>query len=71
MADQNLQAYLRMRDELIRKHHGKVAVFYKGKLVTVQDDLEKAVDYAKKKTHGRDFFVKELYTPQEEASAIL
>ncbi len=71
MADQNLQAYLKMQNELIRKYHGRVAVFYKGRLVTVQDDIEKAIDYAKRKTRGKDFFVKELYTPQEQASAIL
>jgi hypothetical protein len=71
MADENLQAYLRMQDELIRKHHGKVAIFYKGGLVTVQDDIEKAISYAKKKTQGRDFFVKELYKPEEQAAAIL
>jgi hypothetical protein len=69
--DENLQAYLRMQDELIRKHHGKVAVFYKGRLVTVKDDAGKAISYAKKKTHGRDFFVKELYKPEEQAAAIL
>ncbi len=71
MVDENLQAYLKMEDELIRKHHGKVAIFYQGKLVTVQEDVEKAINYAKKKTHGRDFFVKELYSPQEQATAIL
>lgn len=60
-----------MQDELIRKHHGKVAVFYKGKLVTVQEDLQKAIKYAKRKTHGRDFFVMELYKPEEQAAAIL
>ncbi len=70
-ANENLQAYLQMQDELIRKHHGKVAVFYKGRLVTVQADVEKAINYAKRKTHGKDFFVKELYTPEEQASAIL
>ncbi len=70
-ANENLHAYLQMKDELIRNHHGKVAVFHGGKLTTVQDDVEKAISYAKKKTHGRDFFVKELYTPDEQASAIL
>jgi hypothetical protein len=69
--DKNIQAYLRMRDELVRKHHGKVAVFYKGNLITVQEDIEKAIKYAKKKTQGRDFFVEELYTPEEKASTIL
>ena len=56
---------MKMKDELIREHHGKVAVFYKGRLVTVQDDVERAINYARKKTHGRDFFVQELYTPEE------
>lgn len=69
--DENLHAYLDMQDELVRKHHGKIAVFYKGKLVTVQTDIEKAIDYARRKTHGRDFFIKELYRPEEQASAIL
>jgi hypothetical protein len=71
MVEENFKAYLRMRDELVRKHHGKVAVFYQGKLVTIQDDLETAIDHAKKKTHGRDFFVEELYSPEERAAAIL
>ena len=71
MVDQNLQAYLKMQDELIRKHHGKVAVFYRGRLVTVQDGMEKAISYAKKKTRGTDFFVKELYKPEEQTAAIL
>ncbi len=71
MVDENLQAYLGMRDELVRKHHGKVAVFYQGRLVTVQDDVEKAIAYAKKKTNGRDFFVEELFSPQDRAAAIL
>jgi hypothetical protein len=69
--DENLRAYMEAKDELIRKHHGKVAVFYKGRLVTVQDDVEEAIAYAKKKTHGRDFFVQDLYTPEEQAAAIL
>ncbi len=69
--DENLQAFMKVKDELIRKHHGKVAVFYRGRLVTVQDDVGMAVSYARKKTHGRDFFVQELYTPEEQAAAIL
>jgi hypothetical protein len=71
VVDENLRAYLRMRDELVREHHGKVAVFYEGKLVTIQDDVEKAINHAKKKTRGRDFFVEELYSPEERAAAIL
>ena len=69
--NESLEAYMRMQDELIRKHRGKVAVFYQGKLVTVQKDMQKAIDYARRKTGGKDFFVKELYTPEEQASAIL
>lgn len=69
--DENLQAYLSMQDELIRKYHGKTAVFYRGKLVVVSADLEKAIRIAKRKTGGREFFVKELYRPEEQASAIL
>jgi hypothetical protein len=69
--DENLQAYLNMQDELIRKHHGKTAVFYKGKLIAVSADLERAVRMAERKTGGRDFFIKELYRPEEQASAIL
>ena len=69
--DENVRAYMKVKDELIRKHHGKTAVFYRGKLVTVHDDVERAIDYARKKTHGRDFFVQELYTPAEQAAAIL
>jgi len=69
--DENLQAYLNMQDELIRKHHGKTAVFYKGKLIAVSTDLERAVRMAERKTGGRDFFIKELYRPEEQASAIL
>ena len=69
--NESLEAYMQMQDELIRKHHGKVALFYQGKLVTVQKDMQKAIDYARRKTGGKDFFVKELYTPEEQASAIL
>jgi hypothetical protein len=44
--------------------------YFRGKLVTVQDDIEKAINYAKRKTRGKDFFVKELYTPEEQASVL-
>jgi len=69
--DENLQAFLKIRDELIRSHHGKVVVFHEGMVVTVQDDMEHAIRYARRKTRGKDFFVQELYTPEEQAAAIL
>ncbi|HVC26530.1 MAG TPA: hypothetical protein VND40_00060 [Nitrososphaerales archaeon] len=71
MVDENLEVYLKMRDQLVREHHGKVAVFYQGKLVTVHEDVEKAINHAKKTTHGRDFFVGELFSPEEQAANML
>ena len=60
-----------MQDELLKKRHGKVAAFYKGKLVAVDSDLSRAIGRARKKTEAKDFFVKELYKPEEQASSIL
>ena len=71
MAEEDLRAFLKMRDELVRKHHGKVAVFYRGELVAIKDDVQKSIADAKRKTRGRDFFVEELYSPEERAAAIL
>jgi hypothetical protein len=71
LVEENVQVYERMRDELVKKHHGKVAVFYRGELVTVQDDVESAIAFAKKRTRGKDFFVQPLYSPEEQAASIL
>lgn len=68
---EDVEAYLRMQKELILKHHGKTAVFSKGKLIAVEKDLAKALKKARKKTKGKEFFVAELYTPEEQSAAIL
>lgn len=68
---ENFQAYTEMQDELLKRYHGKVAVFHRGKLVAVEKEIEVALRKAMKKTGAKDFFVKELYTPEEQASSIL
>jgi hypothetical protein len=69
--NENLEAYNMMQEELIRKYHGKVAVFHRGKLVAVDKDLKRAIEKARQKTRAKDFFIRELYRPEEQASAIL
>lgn len=67
----NIEAFERMEKNLLLKHHGKVVVFYKGKLVTIDKDFDRAINKAREKTKGKEFFVHELYSPEEISSAIL
>lgn len=69
--DRNIEAFQRIEKELVAKHHGKVAVFYKGKLVTIEKDFDRALNKAIKKTHGKEFFVHHLYTVEEQSAGIL
>jgi hypothetical protein len=70
MIEKNIEAFLKMEKELIRKHHGKIAVFSKGNLILVEKDLRKALEKAKK-TKEKTLFIAELYTPEEQAAGIL
>ncbi len=69
--DRNIENFQKVEKELILKHHGKVAVFYKGKLVTIDKDFDKALNNAIKKTKGKEFFVHHLYTVEEQSAGIL
>lgn len=69
--DKDIQAYFKMEGELIRKYHGKYAVFYKGRLVAVDKKLRNAMRKAEKKTGANKFFVHPLYTAEEQGNAIL
>lgn len=69
--NKDIEAFSKMENKLIRKHHGKVVVFYKGKLVVVNKDFDKALNKAIKKTRGREFFVHHLYTVEEQSAGIL
>ncbi|MFQ6072324.1 MAG: DUF5678 domain-containing protein [Methanosarcinales archaeon] len=69
--NKNMECYHRMEDELLEKHHGKIAVFYDGNLVAIGNDIEDAVTKARKVSKGKEFFVKEIFTPEEQAEAIL
>lgn len=66
-----MQSFSRMEKELIAKHHGKVVVFYKGKLVSLDKDFDIALNKAIKKTGGKEFFVHHLYTVEEQSAGIL
>lgn len=68
---ENINAFMKVQNELIRKHHGKVAVFCKGKLIVIEKDLRKALKKARRKTKEKEIFVAELYTPEEQSAAIL
>lgn len=69
--DKNIQAYFKMEKELVRKYHGKYAVFHNGKLVSVDKNLGTAVEKAEKKTGAKEFFVHPLYTIEEQTNAII
>jgi len=68
---EDIEAYLRMQKELIAKHHGKVAVFSKGKLIVIDRNLRMALKKARKRSKSKNIFVAELYTPEEQTAAIL
>ncbi|PKP58977.1 MAG: hypothetical protein CVT89_01845 [Candidatus Altiarchaeales archaeon HGW-Altiarchaeales-2] len=67
----NMEAFHQMEEELLEKHHGKVAVFCNGKLAAIGEDIVKAIEKAKKVYKGKTFFVRELFTAEEQSEAIL
>ena len=69
--NKNMEAYHRMENELLAKYHGKTAVFCDGKLVTIGDDIDDGVEKAKMKTGKNRFFVRKLFSPDEQTNAIL
>lgn len=69
--DPDMKAYHEMEDELLEKYHGKVAVFCNGKLVAIDENIDTAVEKAKKVYKGKTFFIKRLFTPEEQAEAVL
>lgn len=68
--DKDIQSFSQMEKELIAKHHGKVGVFYKGKLVSLDKDFDIALNKAIK-NRGKEFFVHHLYTVEEQSSGML
>jgi len=69
--NKNMEAYHQMEEELLAKHHGKTAVFYDGELVAIGEDIDDAVEKAKMKTRANRFFVRKLFSPEEQTNAIL
>jgi len=69
--EKDIEAFLKMEKELIRRHHGKIAIFSKGNFILVEKDLRKALEKARKKTKKKTLFIAELYTPEEQAAGIL
>lgn len=48
-AEENRREYLRVKDEMVKEHMGKVAVIAGGKVVCIADSVEEAVKIAGKK----------------------
>ena len=69
--DPDMEAYHRMEKELLRKHHGEVAVFCNGKLAAVDKDMKKAIEKAGKLYKKNTFFVKSLFSAEEQAEGLL
>ena len=46
-------------------------MFCDGKLVTIGDDIDDGVEKAKMKTGKNRFFVRKLFSPDEQTKAIL
>jgi|GEM_PF-2147511 len=67
----NMEAYHEMEEELLKKYHGKTAVFCNGKLAAIDDDIEKAVEKAKKVYKGKTFFIKRLFSVKEQYESLL
>ncbi len=67
----NMEAYHKMEEELLKKYHGKVAVFCNGKLAAIDDDIVKAVEKARKVYKGNTFFIKTLFSVKEQCEALL
>jgi len=66
-----MEAYHKMEEELLSKYHGKTAVFCDGKLVVIGEDIDDAIEKAKIKTDANRFFVRKLFSPEEQTNAIL
>ncbi len=66
----NMEAFHEMEEELLKKYHGKVAVFCSGKLAAIDKDMVKAVEKAKKVYKGNTFFVKTLFSAKEQTEFI-
>lgn len=67
----NMEAFHEIEEELLKKYHGKTAVFCNGKLAAIDDDAVKAVEKAEKKYKAKTFFVTTLYSAEEQAECLL
>ena len=50
-----MEVFTKMRDELIRKHHGKTAIFHNGKLIVIEKDLKRALKKPERKLNQRRY----------------
>lgn len=69
--NKNMECYRKMENQLLKKYHGKVAVFSDGELIAIGEDIEDAVKKASKISKSKEIFVRELFSPEEQAEAIL
>ena len=69
--DEDMRAFYKMEKELLEEHHGKIAVFCEGKLIAIGATIKDALAKARKASKRNDFFLRELYTAEEQASTIL
>ncbi len=69
--DKNIESFRKMEKALIRRHHGKTAIFSEGRLIVIEKDLKKALKRARQKSKSKEIFIAELYTPEEQTAAIL
>ena len=69
--NKNMESFRKMESKLLKKHHGKVAVFSDGKLIAIGKDIEDAVKKASRISKRKEFFVRELFSIKEQTEAIL
>ena len=69
--NKNIKCYWKMENRLLKKYHGKVAVFSDGKLIAIGKDIEDTVKKAAKISKTKKFFVRELFSIKEQTEAIL
>ena len=69
--NKNMESFRKMESKLLKKHHGKIAVFSDGKLLAIGKDIGDAVKKARKLSTSKKFFVKELFSAKEQTEAIL
>ena len=69
--NKNMESFRKMESKLLKKHHGKIAVFSDGKLIAIGKDIGDAVKKARKLSTSKNFFVKELFSAKEQTEAIL